>query len=150
MTRPSPPPPDRQFVRDVARQVDRRRVRRRMTLWSALLGLVAAAALYLRCGGGLGMLGLGPGGADDDAPRSLTGPRSRTIRMSASGLSVDGRALSRDEAIAACKDAPGVDVYWTGDVRHGDPEELRAALAAAGAQHIVLHPLPRPARPPSN
>lgn len=154
MTQPSPPsgPPDRRFVRDVAKQIDRRRVRRRLTLWTALLGLVAAAALYLRCGGGFGLLGLGGAGDSGDggeAPRSLAGPRPCAIRMSPAALTVDGKAMSRDEALAACKGAPGTDIYWTGDVRHGDPEALRAALEAAGGQHIVLHPLPRPARPPA-
>lgn len=148
MTQPTPPSRshDRQFARDVARQLDRRRTRRRLTLWSALLALVIAAAGYLRLGGGLGRLGLGGGageGEGDEQQRSLTGPRRCTIQLSASEVTVDGRAMSRDAAITACKGRPGTDIFPTGDVRHGDLEELQAALKAAGARDVVLHPLPR-------
>ena len=148
MTQKPPParPPDRAFVRDVAKQIDRRRVRRRLTLWTALLALVTAAAFYLRCGGSLGFMGLGNGGAgDDDSPRSVAAPSRCTIRVSATGLTIDGQPRSREEAIAACKDAPGSDVVPTGDVRHGDLEALGAALKAAGARNVVIHGPPRPA-----
>ena len=148
MTQPTPPSPshDRQFARDVARQLDRRRTRRRLTVWSALLALVIAAASYLRFGGGLGTLGLGGGRGDgdgDELNRALTGPQRCAIRISASDLTVNGRPTSRDAAIAACKVAPGVDIFPTGDVRHGDVEALEAAVKAAGAKDVVLHPLPR-------
>lgn len=145
MTQPTPPSRshDRKFARDVARQIDRRRTRRRLTLWSGLLVLVIAAAGYLRLGGGLGQLGLGghPGEGDGEG-HPLAGPRRCAIRLSASGLSVDGHSTSREAAISACKAAPGVDIHPTGDARHGDGEELAAALKAAGAKDVVLHPLP--------
>lgn len=148
MTRPTPPPPshDRKFARDVARQIDRRRTRRRLTVWTALLALVIAAASYLRFGGGLGALGLGGGRGDgdgDEQRRTLAGPERCAIRISASDLTVNGRPTARDAAIAACKVAPGVDIFPTGDVRHGDVEALEAAIKAAGAKDVVLHPLPR-------
>jgi hypothetical protein len=146
MTQPTPPsrPNDRQFARDVAKQLDRRRTRRQLTRWTILLALVIAAAAYLRLGGGLGALGLGGGAGDGDAEhRSPAGPRRCTIRLSASDVTLDGRATSRDAAIATCKVAPGTDIFPTGDVRHGDLEELEAALKAAGAHDVVLHPLPR-------
>jgi hypothetical protein len=145
MTQPTPTPShDRQFARDVARQLDRRRTRRRLTLWTALLALVIAAASYLRFGGGLGVLGLGGGNGDGEAEnRGLVGPQRCAIRISASDITVNGRPVSRDAAIAACKAAPGVDIFPTGDVRHGDVEELEAAVKAAGARDVVLHPLPR-------
>lgn len=145
MTQPTPPDrsKDRQFARDVARQLDRRRTRRRLTLWTALLALVIAAAAYLRLGGGLGMLGLGGGTGDgDEERRPLAGPQRCAIRLSASAITVNGHPMSRDAAIAACKSAPGVDVFPTGDARHGDLKELDAALKAAGATDVVLHPLP--------
>jgi hypothetical protein len=152
MTQPTPPTPshDRRFARDVARQLDRRRTRRRLTLWTALLALVIAAASYLRFGGGLGVLGLGGGHGDGDAEnRAPAGPRRCAIRISASDITVNGRPASRDAAIADCRVAPGVDIFPTGDVRHGDVEELEAAVKAAGAKDVVLHPLPRrsPAAP---
>ena len=137
--------PDRAFVRDVAKQIDRRRTRRRLTLWTALLALVAAAAGYLRCGGSLGFMGLGNGAGDDDSPHQVGAPSRCTIRVSATGFQIDGQRKSRDEAIAACKDAPGVDVVPTGDVRHGDLESLGSALKAAGARNVVVHGPPRPA-----
>ena len=146
MTQPTPPTPshDRKFARDVARQLDRRRTRRRLTVWSALLALIIAAASYLRFGGGLGALGLGGGRGDGDGQsRTLAGPQRCAIRISASDLTVNGRPTPRDAAIAACKDAPGVDIFPTGDVRHGDVEALEAAIQAAGAKDVVLHPLPR-------
>ncbi len=153
MTQPTPPPGshDRQFARDVAKQLDRRRTRRRLTLWTALLALVIAAASYLRFGGGLGVLGLGGGAGDGEGEsRPRASPQRCAIRISASDITVNGRPMSHDAAIAACKIAPGVDLFPTGDVRHGDLEELKAALQTAGARDVVLHPLPRrsPDAPP--
>jgi hypothetical protein len=146
MTQRTPPGPshDRQFARDVAKQLDRRQTRRRLTRWTALLALVIAAAGYLRFGGGLGMLGLGGGAGDRGEERQpLAGPQRCAIRISASDITVNGRPMSRDAAIAACKVAPGVDIFPTGDVRHGDVEALETAVQAAGAKDVVLHPLPR-------
>lgn len=144
MTQPTPPsrPHDRQFARDVAKQIDRRRTRRRLTLWSALLALVIAGAAYLRLGGGLGQLGLGGGDGDDgDARRPLAGPQRCTIRISAAGIAVGDKPMARDAAVAACKGAVGADVVVTGDAREGDWQDLRAALEAAGiAVHQRLHP----------
>lgn len=135
MTPPSPP--DRQLARDVAKQLDRRQVRRRVTLWTALLGLVAAAAAYLRCGNGLG-IGGGAGGEGSDR-QVLTAPQRCAIRLTASGLTADGKVMTREAAVAACRTAPGVDVYITGDARHGDREDLIAALREAGVVDIALH-----------
>lgn len=144
MTQPTPPGQshDRQLARDVARQIDRRRTRRRLTLWTALLALVIAAAAYLRLGGGLGALGLGGGAGDDGEERHpLAGPQRCAIRISAAGITVGGTPITRDAAVAACKGAAGADVVVTGDAREGDWRDLRAALEAAGiAVHQRLHP----------
>jgi hypothetical protein len=152
MTQPTPPsrPHDRQFARDVAKQIDRRRTRRRLTLWSALLALVIAGAAYLRLGGGLGQMGLGGGDGDDgDARRPLAGPRRCAIRISAAGMTVGGKPMARDAAVAACKGAVGADVVVTGDAREGDWQDLRAALEAAGiAVHQQLHPTGSAGAPP--
>ena len=128
---------DKQFTRDVAKQLDRRRMRRRMTVWSALLGLIVAAAAYLRCGSGFG-LGTGNGNGHDGngAVRPVAGPRRCAVRVGPSGITVDGKPMSRDEAVDACKAATGADAVVTGDAREGDWQELRKALAAAGVQDI--------------
>lgn len=143
---------DRQFARDVAKQLDRRRIRRRMTLWSALLALVAAAAMYLRCGNGLGLGGLADGGGDGEREQQpLAGPQHCVLRIAASGITLGGRAVTRAEAVSACKAAGGADVTITGDVRHGDRQALIAALQAAGVRDkdLVLHePTPPSGSPP--
>jgi hypothetical protein len=131
---------DRQFARDVAKHIDRRRVRRRLTLWTALLALIAAAAAYLRCGGGLG---LGPGGDAGDGGeagerRPVTSPARCAIRLTARGVTVAGKAMSTDDAVAACKSSSGVTVVVTGDARHGDREALVAALKAAHIKDIQI------------
>jgi len=144
MTRPNPPTPgigDKHFARDVAKQLDRRRMRRRVTIWSALLAIVVLAAGYLRCGHGLGI----GGGTDEAGPgsvRSLAGPRRCAIRVSPSGITVDGKPMSRDQAIDACKATTGVDAVITGDAREGDWQDLRAALVAAGIQDIKVRDTP--------
>src|SRR5262249_18393681 len=82
---------------------------------------------------------LGGGDSDgDEDNRTLAGPRRCAVRISASEITVNGRPTPRDAAIAACKVAPGVDLFPTGDVRHGDVEDLEAALKAAGAKAVVL------------
>ena len=142
MTRPEPPSSytgtgDKRFVRDVAKQLDRRRMRRRMTIWSALLVLIVAAAGYLRCGSGFGIgTGTGTGKEEAGPVRPVTGPRRCAVRVAPSGITVDGKPMSRDEAVAACKATTGADVVITGDAREGDWKELRAALVAAGVQDI--------------
>ncbi|HEY6179505.1 MAG TPA: hypothetical protein VIX73_33855, partial [Kofleriaceae bacterium] len=70
-----------------------------------------------------------------------------TIRISAAGFTVAGKVMSRDDVVAACKGAAAIDVFRTGDARHGDTEELHAALNRAGFpdDHIAIHPVPRPA-----
>lgn len=142
MTQPTPPS-DRQFARDVAKQIDRRRGRRKLTLWTALLGLVAAGAAYLRCGGhGLGLGGLGLGGAGD-GDRPAASEAHCEIRLAADGLSVAGKAMSRDAAIAACKSMATIDVTITGAARHGDRQALLAALHAANLK-FALHEPPEP------
>jgi hypothetical protein len=150
MSPPTRPTDDRRFARDVAKQIDHRRIKRRLTLWTFLLAIIAAAAAYLRCGSGLGLGGLGLGGAggpdDQGEQRRVDGPVRCTVRISAAGFTVAGKVVSRDEAVAACKGASAVDVYRTGDARHGDTEELHAALGRAGFRDadIAIHPVPRP------
>jgi hypothetical protein len=145
MTRPNPPTSrgdDRQFARDVAKQLDRRRMARKATLWTGLLALIAAAAMYLRCGSGIGLGGIGQGTGEASAPLTPTHSRPCTLRVTATGITVNGKAMQRDDAVAACKAATGADVVVTGDARQGDWEDLRGALEAAGIKDIVVHQPP--------
>ncbi|HEU4733414.1 MAG TPA: hypothetical protein VFT22_36225 [Kofleriaceae bacterium] len=146
---PASPPPGRdpRFARDVAKQIDRRRLRRRLTLWTLLLVLVAAAAAYLRCGQGLGLGGLGKGDGEAGGPG---GPRPLAqlrcaVRVTSSGITVDGKPRTRDEAVAACKDAGKAEVVVTGDAPHREGPALIEALKAAGITDIVVRE--PPARP---
>lgn len=155
MTQSAPPrpPADRQLARDVARHIDRRRVRRRVTVWSALLALVAAAAAYLRCGGSFGLFGLGTGGdgGGGSAIERAAPPRAPRapceIRLSANGITVGGDAMARDAAIDACKASGKAALVVTGDARHGDREELVGALRAAGI-HVTVQEPSSPGRAP--
>lgn len=133
------PTHDRQFARDVAKQLDRRQTRRRVTVWTGLLALIIAAAGYLRFGGGLGALGLGGGGGSGGERRALVPPERCAVRVSAAGITVAGKPMARDAAVAACKDAPGADVTVTGDAREGDWQDLQSALQAAGVKDIAVH-----------
>ncbi|HET7505488.1 MAG TPA: hypothetical protein VFK02_30920 [Kofleriaceae bacterium] len=152
MTRSSPPSTptspsrDPRFARDVAKHIDRRRLRRRLTLWTLLLVLVAAAAAYLRCGQGLGLGGFGEGGGGPgpSSPRPLAQLRC-AVRVTGSGILVDGKPRSLDEAVAACKDTGKAEVVVTGDAPHRDGPALIEALKAAGITDIVVRE--PPARP---
>jgi len=139
MSKPTPPIGDRQFTRDVAKEVDRRQVRRRVGLWGTLLAVIGAAAMYLRCGDGFGLGGGGKAGGDGDAPHTAVAPVRCSIRVARGGITVDGKPTSRDEAVAACKAATGADLLVTGDAREGDWTELYAALVAAGVKDITKH-----------
>jgi hypothetical protein len=124
-------------ARDVAKQLDRRRLRRKATLWTMLLGLVAAGAGYLRCGHGFGIgTGDGPGNGSDSA-HAVTGPVRCAVRVARGGLTIGGKPTTRDEAVAACKaGGGGADIIVTGDAREGDWTDLYAALVAAGVTDI--------------
>jgi hypothetical protein len=130
---------DPTLARDVARQLDRRRMRRRLLLWSALLALVAAAAMYLRCGDGFGLGGPGKGPGEGGEVRPVAGPKRCDLRVAKAGITVDGKPMLRDEAVAACKAAGGADVVVTGDAREGDWKDLRGALETAGVTEIAVH-----------
>ena len=131
---------DKRFARDVAREMHRQQRRRRMLLWLLLLAAVGAAAMYLRCGQGWGIGGFGTGNGEGEGQGTKsvvdTGPKTCAVRIAKDGITVDGKPMSRDEAVDACKATTGVDVLRTGDSRQGDWEELRAALEAAGVKDI--------------
>lgn len=150
-------PVDPKVARAIARHLDRRRMRRRLLGWLVLLGLIAAAAMYATCGTGFGLggkgKGEGPGGGGDQtrgSARALVAKRCE-LRVGPSGITLDGKAMLRDEAVAAAKSCNGVDLYPSGDVRSGDVKDLQEALSSAGVSDVVEHPgAPSPsAVPPS-
>jgi len=136
-----PPRTDPRLARDVAKHLDRRRMRRRVVVWTALLAAVIAASMYLTCGHGFGLGGAGEGpGEGPGSARPLTGPRRCTVRVAATGITVDGKAMSRSQAVAACKAAGGADVLVTGDAREGEWKALKAALESAVTDIVVHEP----------
>jgi hypothetical protein len=129
---------DKQLARDIASELLRRQRRRKLFFVAALAAAVICAVLYGTCGHGWG-LGKGGGAGTGLHPVAApagpdAGPRRCTIRIAASGITVDGKPMTRDQAVAACKVTTGADAIVTGDARQGDWDELRAALGAAGVQ----------------
>lgn len=127
-------PDDRRFAKDVAKQLDRRQVRRKVGLYAALAGALAVGLSYLTCGHwGLGGKGEGSGTGKGTGPAAITEPVTLRcqIRVTKAGIAVDGAKATRAEAVAACKKTVGADVVVTGDARQGDWDELKDALKAA-------------------
>lgn len=126
----------------LAKELDRRRMRRRMIVLLGGLAAAIAAALYLRCGRGWGTGGKGPGeGGKGLAALPARDAAARcSLRLASTGLTLDGKPTTRDDAIAACKRTTGADVLITGDARQGDWDELRAALEAAGIPFFTREP----------
>lgn len=125
------------FAKDVAKQLDRRRMRRKLTLWAAFAALIALAVTYVTCGQGFGLGGKGKGkgdGAGSGSARAMVdaGPTRCAIRVAAAGITVDGKPATREAAVTACKAASGADVVVTGDARQGDWDALKTALETAG------------------
>jgi hypothetical protein len=118
------------LARDIAKELLRRQRRRRLLWFGAVAALAILAVLYLRCGSGWGTGGSGDGKGSGNAIADA-GPHRCSIRVAASGFSVDGVVATREQAVARCAKAGGADVLVTGDARQGDWDELRAALEAA-------------------
>jgi hypothetical protein len=155
MTKPTPPTSrtgDPRLARDVAKHLDRRRIRRKLVLWTVVLALLAAAARYLTCGHGFGLGDLGKilgEGSGSGSVHTVVAPARCAVRVTTSGITVDGKPMQRDEAAAACKATSGAEVVVTGDAREGDWKDLKSALEAAGVKDIVVHQ-PSSAGPGSN
>ena len=110
------------FAKDVATQLDRRRMRRRLLVLAVLGAAIVLAVLYLTCGRGWGLGGSGKG--KGEGPGSATavnpGPRRCVIRVTAAGIKLDGKSTTLDAVVKACKATTGADVVVTGDARQGD------------------------------
>lgn len=125
-----------QFAKDVAKQLERRARRRKLTTLAIVAALVALAISYMQCGSGFGLgggKGKGKGGEGSGTSKSNE-PARCTIRVTAEGIFVDGTKSTRDEAVSHCKKTDGAMVTVTGDARQGDWDELRAALEAVGVK----------------
>jgi hypothetical protein len=127
--------------RRLARELLGQQRRRRMLTLLALLAAAIAAATYLRCGKGWGTGGKGPGEGGTTTTVTSSDANARcSIRLAGTGLTVDGKSMTRDEAITACKAKTGADVLITGDARQGDWDELRTSLEAASIQFFAREP----------
>ena len=125
----------------LAREIDRRRARRRLLTFIVLMGAAIAALFYLRCGKGWGT----GGKREADGPKGIAalpdaGPTRCALRLTATGLTLDGKPTTREAAIAACKRTTGADVLISGDARQGDWDALRGALEAASIEFFTREP----------
>ncbi|HUS31421.1 MAG TPA: hypothetical protein VMZ53_23080 [Kofleriaceae bacterium] len=126
------------LAKDVAKELNAQRRKRKLATYSVFGALLAAAIFFARCGMGWGVGGgKGDGIGDGNGTSKAKGSGSAaaqaqrcTVRVSAEGIFVDGVKKTRDEAVAACKQTDGAMVTVTGDARQGDWDELRAALQA--------------------
>jgi hypothetical protein len=131
---------DKKLATEVAKQLDRRRFRRRMLLLGATGAAILLAITYLTCGQGFGLGGKGKGKGEGSGAGSGSGiaalvdaaPARCAVRVYAKGITVDGKDVTPEQAVAACKATTGADVVVTGDARQGDWDALRAALETAG------------------
>lgn len=125
-----------------------------------LLGTVALAIMYLRCGEDFGLggggSGDGKGGASDVADRDgdrseepgeksdvrpAVGSAARKrlrcqLRLDAGGLSLDGSPTTVEKAVRECKEA-GADLTVTGDAEFGKSEEVPKELEQGGVEVFV-------------
>ena len=124
---------DKRFAKDVAIQIERRRRGRRRVLALFWLVVILGALVYLRCGEGFGLggSGIGTGKGTGVETKVPTNPVRCVVRVSAEGITVDGKLMKTHEAVAACRKTDGALVTVTGDARQGDWDELRVAFEAA-------------------
>ncbi|HVK85564.1 MAG TPA: hypothetical protein VM513_15700 [Kofleriaceae bacterium] len=134
---------DRKLATEVAKQLERRRLRRRLLVLALLAAAIVLVITYLTCGQGFGLGGKGKGkGEGSGTGKAIAAlpdaaPARCAVRVHAKGITVDGKDVTREQAVTACKATPGADVVITGDARQGDWDELRAAFEQAGVTVYV-------------
>ncbi|MBL9016988.1 MAG: hypothetical protein JNL83_22555 [Myxococcales bacterium] len=121
---------DKKLAKDVARQLDRRQLRRKLLIWGLVIAAIVAAILFVTCGRGWGLGGAGKGEGSGSSVPADAGPKRCAIRVTATGITLDGVASTRDAIVSACAGATA-DVVVTGDARQGDWDDLKAALERA-------------------
>lgn len=133
---------DKRLAKDIATNLDRRRMGRRVLFLAVLAAAIVLAVMYLRFGRGWGIATVkGEGKGLGSAIVREVGPKRCTIRVTAAGITLDGKKATRKAVVTACKETTGADVVVTGDARQGDWDELRAALEAA---NVAIYKLGQP------
>ncbi len=136
---------DNQFAKNVAKQLDRRRMRRKLVLLGLFVAVIALAVTFLTCGRGWGVGGAGkdegsgPGPGSGAEAHTDAGHKRCSIRITADDIVVDGASATRAAAVAVCKATTGADVVVTGDARQGDWDALRIDLEAAKVPIYMKH-----------
>jgi hypothetical protein len=95
----------------------------------------ALAWLFLH-GGGFGLGGRGKGKPSDAPPPA--GPCH--LRLDSRALTLDGREVSNDDAIATCRASGHAEVLITGDAIAGVADQLLAALKRADVAIALVKP----------
>ena len=88
-----------QLAKDVASQLEWRRRKRKLVLFTIWAVAIVLAVLYLRCGSGWGTggkgEGKGPGTGSGPGTAQTAGAKRCVVRISAEGIVVDGKKLTR-------------------------------------------------------
>jgi hypothetical protein len=101
----------------------------------ALVAGGGALAWLLLHGGGFG---LGGGGSDETDAPVPAGPCH--LRLDSRALTLEGREVTNDDAIATCRASGHAEVLITGDAIAGVADQLVAALKRAGVAVAIKNP----------
>jgi len=129
---------DKRLAKDIAKELDRRHLRRRILVLGGAAAAIVLAVLYLRCGHGWGLGGDGAGSGAGSG--SAVAAKRCELRVAKAGITLAGHAATRAEAVAACRALGAADVVVTGDAREGDWEALREALELAKVEIVLQRP----------
>lgn len=123
-------------ARDVAKHLDRRQMRRKAVLYGALAAAIALAIVYLTCGKGWGLGGTGRGEGSGSSKGLVAAgdaaPRQCELRLAPEGLTLDGKRVTRVQAVDACKPLGRAVVTVTGNTVQAQWDDLKDALETAG------------------
>ena len=73
------------------------------------------------------------------SPMPPTPPVRSILRLSSSGLQLNGETMTLDQVVAVCRGRGTVELIVTGDARAGDRSSLIETLRAAGIDVVFLH-----------
>lgn len=134
---------DRQFAKDVAKELDRRQRRRKVLVLGGGIVAIVLAVLYARCGGGWGLgdgAGSGSGAGPGSGSAAAVMAKRCEVRVAKTGITVENQPAKVADVVTACKKTGAADVVVTGDAREGDWDELRKALEAAKVDISLRRP----------